>query len=466
MSLNSHGVVLDTTLRDLYSLEENVEPDIVLIYAIPTAEVQISRSLPLSTKFMYQSPLVLTKNADELARLYLQVVPQLFGFIAGNMPLIMFDLDIDDGESMQSTLSSSSPQQAHQADAFRVLDQLASSQRPKLSFVSSPKTIFLSPGTKAAVANPMDCMLHLPHTVDPEVHYKLLSKKNLALSGLPTPESEVIRTNLQPHQIYDESSLDAEVVCMMEPILNYTLPFVIKLPQSSSGKGVFLIHTESDRGHAIEVLRIELKRTLQILNESTQDMQSCSLVAQKMISGEAVALAFFLTRTGRPIFTSCCKQIVDVHGHWEGGFISYQQQERLQRQYAGTVEKLSRFMHEKGYYGPIGCDVMTDQDGTQLIIDLNVRVSGSHPLGFLRNHFSVERQLHEAVLFFMLHLKCTMEEFERAFKNEFKNGSLVVTGWCHDKQGKSSYASIILGAEDPDKLRGFIDRVNVYRLFQ
>lgn len=280
MSLNSHGVVLDTTLRDFYSLDENLEPDIVLIYAVPTAEIQTSRSLPLSTKFMYQFPLVLTKNADELARLYLQVVPQLSGFIAGNMPLVMFDLDIDDGEPMQSTLSSS-PQQVHQADAFRVLDQLASSQRPNLSFVSSPKTIFLSPGTKAAVAIPMDCMLHLPHTVDPEVHYELLFKKNLALSGLPTPESEVIRTNLQPHQIYDESSLDAEVGCMMEPILNRTLPFVIKLPQSLSGEGVFLIHTESDRGHAIEVLRLELKMILQILNESTQDMQSCSLVAQK-----------------------------------------------------------------------------------------------------------------------------------------------------------------------------------------
>ncbi|KAL8672302.1 MAG: hypothetical protein Q9168_003218 [Polycauliona sp. 1 TL-2023] len=86
-------VVLDTTLRDLYALDNPDDTAIMLVNAIPTAEVQMIDAIPLSTRFAYQSPNVLTKDSDFLARLYLQVVPQLFGFIAGNMPLVLFDLD-------------------------------------------------------------------------------------------------------------------------------------------------------------------------------------------------------------------------------------------------------------------------------------------------------------------------------------------------------------------------------------
>ena len=107
---------------------------------------------------------------------------------------------------------------------------------------------------------------------------------------------------------------------------------------------------------------------------------------------------------------------------------------------------------------------MTDGQGRQLIIDLNVRVTGSHPLGFLKTHFSVERNLHKAVLFFPLYLNCTRDAFDELFKQELEDGSLVINGWCHDRRGKSSIASITLAAEDSEKLRVFIERVNLYRM--
>ena len=109
----------------------------------------------------------------------------------------------------------------------------------------------------------MDCMLHLTHTVGPEVHYGLLSKTSLALSSLPTPASEVVNTRLQLSQLQDERLLAAEVDRMLRSVSGYFRPLVIKLPLAVLGQGVFLIHTESDREEALMLLRSELKLMLE-----------------------------------------------------------------------------------------------------------------------------------------------------------------------------------------------------------
>lgn len=463
MALASQHITLDTTLKQLYSLDGGSDRDIVLVYAVPTADVQMTSGVPLSSKFVYQSPLSHVEDSDELARLFLQVVPQLFGFIAGKMPLILFDLEHDHRERPQNQLSFGS-ERANQVDAFRVFDQLSPSQRPQVTFVVKAQDIVLFPGAQIAIASPMDCMLHLPHAVEPEAHYELLSKRALALSGLPTPGSKVIDTLLQPYQIPNERLVDAEVIRMVKPIRERPLPFAVKMPQALSGQGTFLIHTESDSQKAVEVLAREVKRMLHQLNDSNKNLQPCSLVVQDLIPGDTAALSLFVTKTGRPIFTSCTEQIMDAAGHWGGAFISYEQQDHLEKVYAQIMGEMAQYVHQKGYYGPMNADVMTSPDGRHLIVDLNVRVAGSHPLGFLKNHFSVDRNLPEAVLFFPLCLKGTRVAFEREFERNFRDGSLIIAGWCPDKSGINSISSVILAAETTEKLRSFIDEVNLHKL--
>ena len=458
----NHNVVLDTTLQELYSSEQPDDQNIFLVYAVPTA-VQMTSALPLSRKFAYQSPLATATESDELARLFLQVVPQLFGFIAGKMPLILYDLEKDEDAVLGDSYFYPF-ERAHQNDALRVLEQLSPSQQPELIFVAKPDDIILPPGAKIAVVNPMDCMLHLPHLVDPDAHYEVLSKRSLALSGLPTPKSEVLDTDMQPYQTHDEVLVNSETARMMSPIFDRQVPFVIKMPQALSGQGTFLVRTELDRQVALKALEMEIKRMLRQINHSNVHMRPCSLVLQELIAGEAVALSLFVTKTGKAIFTSCCPQIVDHTGHWGGGFISYKQQTHLEKLYAGTINALANYMHRKGYHGPIGADVMTDEHGRQLIIDLNVRVTGSHPLGFLKTHFSVNRNLHEAVLFFPLYLNCTRNTFDEVFKQELRDGSLIINAWCHDRHAKSSITAITLAAEDSGRLRDFIERLNLYKM--
>ncbi|KAL8998135.1 MAG: hypothetical protein Q9169_002756 [Polycauliona sp. 2 TL-2023] len=441
-------IVLDTTLRDLYALDNTDDTTIILVYAIPTPMID---ALPPSTRFAYQSPNVPTEDPDFLARIFLQVAPQSFGFIAGDMPLIFFDLaHVQDG--------------AHRDHAHYVYSKITTGQRPQLRFVSSPNDIKVPAGTKIAIANPMDCLIPLPHTVDPHVHYDLLSKRTLALSTLPTPLSQVVDTVLIPGKAYHESVLDAEVIRMMVNIRTRACPFVVKTPQAVSGQGVFLIRSDQDRHHATDVLQQELLRSLKLMADSKTQVPTCNVILQDMVPGENVALALFITKAGRAIVSSYCPQLVGLHGQWEGGSISYNEQDTYRLKYRSIVDILARYMHERGFYGPMGVDIITDQGGNHLVIDMNIRVTGSHPLGFLKGHFSTRRGLHEAVLLFPLFLNCSREVFEHAFQGQLREGSMIIAGWCPDKEGSTSIATVILAAEDKPNLRRFVEMVKVYKV--
>lgn len=452
-------IVLDMTLRDLYTCEGGGE-DITLAFAVPTAEVQTAAGIPLSKKFTYQTPIYPTYDGDFLARRYLQLVPQAFAFMAGKMPTILFDLDQNAEESHVLNSNSRRP---HQADAYSVFDQLSPHQRPELTFVDKPSDIKLGQKSRLAIVSPMDCLLPLPHLVDPEVHYEALSKRGLALSGLPTPFTEIVKTDLGPAELSDQELVDIEVQRMMAPIRARQPPFVIKMPQSLSGHGTFIVRTEADRADAIRTLVPETKRMLNQINSLNAHIKPCSLILQDMTPGEAVALSLLITKSGRPIFTACCSQIFHAaNGKWAGNFCDYREQETLRAQYADTAAKIGAYMHKLGYWGPLGADIMTDTDGGQLIIDLNARVTGSHPLGALRGHF-VRLGLNVANIFSCLMLRLTKEEFEEEFRQQLLIGSIVVNAWIHMKDGKTSMATVALAAEHREELNELVERLNVFK---
>lgn len=451
---------LDMTLRDLYTCEGGGE-NITLAFAVPTAEVQTAAGIPLSKKFTYQTPIYPTYDSDFLARRYLQLVPQAFAFMAGNLPVILFDLDKNAEELHVLNSTSRRP---HQADAYSVFDRLYPHQKPELTFLEKPSDITFDQESRFAVVSPMDCLLPLPHLVDPEVHYEALSKRGLALSGLPTPATEIVDTALGPAQISDHELVDIEVQRMMAPIRARQPPFVIKMPQSLSGHGTFIVRTEADCSDAIRTLIPETKRMLNQINSLNAHINPCSLILQSLTPGEAVALSLLITKSGRPIFTACCSQIFHANGKWAGNFCDYREQETLRAQYAETAAKIGAYMHKLGYWGPLGADIMTGIDGRQLIIDLNARVTGSHPLGALRGHF-VRLGLNVANIFSCLTLRLTREEFEEEFRQELvQSGSIVVNAWIHMKDGKTSLATVVLAAEHREKLNELVERLNVFKI--
>lgn len=455
MSPCRQPIVLDTTLHDLYSLDGANEHNVVLVIILPSSRIELTPSIPISKTFAYQDPRCESEEEVEIVASLVQIFPHLLSFAAGKMPLIYFDVGGTHIASEGcSTLS----------DAQRNVNQLAAAQQPDLRIVKGPKDIHLLPGEKIAIFNPMDCLLHLPHQVDPEIHYGLLSKKDLALSGLPVPRSEILMSRLKPNEISDDNLVAKEADRMINVIKDRRPPFVVKMPQAIGSYGTFLARTELEKRQVIQMLEEQVKILLRQTNESNAHMSPSSLIVQDYIPGETVAIAFFITRSGRSIFGGCAKQVLDTKDVFEKTIISYREQDRLQREYASIIDLSSAYIFKKAYYGPVGLDVMTDASGRHLIVDFNIRSTATQTLGFFKNHFSRDRGLHEATIFAKLVLGCTRDHFEKELEAEFESGRLIIVGWAYLRKSRSSLASVVMAAEDQEKLSTFVDRLEPYKL--
>ena len=128
----------------------------------------------------------------------------------------------------------------------------------------------------------------------------------------------------------------------------------------------------------------------------------------------------------------------------------------LERHYRKTINAVANFLHSKGYFGPAGFDFMTDANGTQRFLDLNVRITGTYHLGPLHGHFA-RCGLVDAASFANQKFLCTLDQFQQMFTKELMDGSLLVTAWMHVKQ--LSFATITVAGCDIKSLQALMVRI-------
>ena len=128
------------------------------------------------------------------------------------------------------------------------------------------------------MAMPLDALGRLPHVVRPDIHYDILSKACLAVSGLPTPQSQVIhlassktvqsmatrcpgffpdalpaftQNEIDDFQIHVQRTSEKA----LKPLLAHVLPFVLKQTLTVSSGGTYIVHTEAQRQALISRLQ-------------------------------------------------------------------------------------------------------------------------------------------------------------------------------------------------------------------
>ncbi|KAA8652368.1 hypothetical protein EYZ11_006463 [Aspergillus tanneri] len=461
-SISAPVVTLDYTLRDLYAIDNPNVGDLVFVYAIPSPHGPLTEALPQSKTFPIQGPLATFISLDVAARSCLLVGPESYGFVTGNSPLILFDIDTPQAKSCPSY---------HDA-AARVFNALSPAQRPQLSFVRGPADITVRGDDKQfVVLHPMDGLLHLPHTVDPYQHYDLQSKVGLAmLEGVPTPRTEIVKTQLHPSKLGNPDLVRREVDRMLDVIQQHELPFVLKFPQAFAGQGVFIVQDKVDLEKTVSVLRPEIEKLILQLTESNPSLATNGIIIQEHIPTDTCeGVNFFVTKSGRPVFLGVGRQQMSEKHQWYGSRISYADQVEAGRKHASIVETVARALHERGYFGPCGIDVIQANDGQQLVIDLNPRVTASYQLPLLKRHFYERLGFSEAVLYFPLGLTCNRETFEEQFADELLAGRIVVCGWCESRGGplgmfRFSLTSLVLAGRTEEDLEDLISRVNEYKI--
>ena len=433
-------VELTTTLEQLYSLDGGSSKNIALVYAFPY-QIQLAASLPVSHKYAYQGPRTIKASKDDLARFYLGCLAQYYGFVAGPMDLHLFDLDEPNGLQPAA--------RTHRIDAEDIYRQLQESQRPRLHFVEDASQVAALEQHKAVIT-PMDFLDGNKPLVDQEAHWDLLSKRTLALSTLPSPPTEVIDSILHPDQKADKVILDIEIDRMLKRIALRPLPFVVKLPLGLGGHAVFIVKKESQREECLTILRAELPTMFQSLTWENEAKKPVSLLIQDIVPGPSAGVSIFVTKAGRAIYISTSAQILNDRDQWNGGLMDYTAQEAQEELYHDIILKVADFAAKRGYVGPLGVDVMTDENGRQLIVDMNVRQTGSYTLGLMKKHFYELRHLPVGGLVCPVPVMGDRKSFEKRFAKEIEDGSMVVTAWCHAR-GYSA-CGLVLGAESRERM--------------
>ncbi len=212
---------------------------------------------------------------------------------------------------------------------------------------------------KAITLFPFDHLKPEKHAVNPDTHYRLLSKATLAELGVQCPKYST-------YNLHTQSLEDIQ--------LPEQFPYLIKTSHGLSGEGTYIIRNGSDLNYCLEELR-------KYLNIKLLDTIIVSEFIKNAVQNYCVQ--FYVNKAGDITLIGTTTQLVTEEGNYLGGLIHYRETDMSK--FFEMIAAVGQYAHSSGYFGFIGFDVLEDQEGQLYAIDANFRVNGSTPLCLQRH---------------------------------------------------------------------------------
>lgn len=483
----SHNFIhLEHTAADLY-LNNSSDETPTYIPLFPSSRVELAPGIPRNQKYLlhessYAEPELSAEPTNELeyeklrqklsCRRLTDFVQNMI-FAAGDMEVIVVDPDLPDCVP-DGVVSSKEHVRMQIEETVSVLDP---SQRPRLRWVDDLKNLTLKPGQKIAPLVPMDNLTDIACVMSPDLHYELLSKQDLANSGLKTPGCEIIEFNTIAPSVADCCAAcrdhgcseltqdtcngdrkvwrDQQIRTTVNTLHAKPLPYVVKLQQAMGGTGTLWVRTDKELAEVTCYIgEVYLRKCLPKLDAINLHLKPVNLILSDIVDGVTRAISWFVKKNGEFVFISCSTQSWSEQRHWTGSRIRYSEQAALAHRMGPTLRSVSDFLCGKGYYGPAGIDLIENNQGEQYIVDLNVRTTSSSLLGSLRGHFASRSMDHAALL--LVRFGMRRREFVKRMSAEIEAGRIIVVGWFEQDACLSS-ARIVVGAEVGERLAGMLD---------
>ena len=500
-------VRLDTTLRDLLLAdvahkettsngnEGHAEPrqdeclHETLCHVKPTSNNKIGSAVIVNDKYLLTSDQ--SSDGSVLAHLQLENCSHLLMFFAGSMNVIF--IGCDDHCPDDPTLG----KDAVDENARRSFAAIAKDQRPKVNTYANMKDLTARyakdfPDRQIRWGFAIDSAEQLPYVFHPDLTYMLNSKRWLGASELLKSANDVIidvELLCPKHQVSSktiqnqgskrdspdtfwyfggpdckecEQGMGRELTRIVGLLNNRPVPFVLKLNQSLSSVGTVITVTEPDRPGLIEVVLEHLKLYLPRISKENAHLFPISLVMTDFIKADTVALNFYVRggkHAGESIFLGGCTQLATGQGGRQTTMIRYPEQEKMEKRFRQTLDKMGKPLARTGYYGAAGADVMEDGAGNKCVIDLNVRTSLSHVLYLLKGHLHNERGYGVALIYECLVLTVSRDEFEKRMVAELHEAKVIIIGCAGlGDSGNHAYGLVVAG-DDQDEMERISDKM-------
>ena len=347
----------------------------------------------------------------------------------------------------------------------------------------SSSAVKKSPELVLAIRYPLAQLSRSSLTCSLDNMYFLNTKGALVTSGLPTPRSEIIQlgpAGFDPKSCCPTCAADPghwrvptnctgkrlpwsqeQIGRALTMIKRRSLPFVLKLQFSYSGITTMMCRDKEEvKAVCDKLANIILPKVLSYLTPETAYLQPGNIILSDFISNLTCqwAVTFFVTQKGRPIFLGATKQRFEHEVEWRGSQIDYSEQEKLKEKFGPLMEKMAMWVNGYGYYGPLGVDILEapkrtgdsggrgtaaavatakeeekenereDEENELLIVDMNVRFSGSLGLVLLSQFFYSDRNFPFAT---SLQVQTDLDRDELVDKlpKQFSEGRIVFMGW-------------------------------------
>ena len=430
MATNSFPPVkLDATLYDFLKLDQR-EGEVIetLCKLKPNSDYKYGTAVPLNEKYIIHSAQVDT--GEDLAHLQLENTSHLLMFFAGPMNVIFMG---SEGNVDDDSLS----RDAIDKNARRAFDVIHESQRPKITTYRNVKDFVKNhDGSKIRWGFAIDFTEGLPYVFHPDVQYLLNSKRWLAVCPLKSANDQIIDNEIHCDKHTSKSErwynggedcktcqdgIKAEVERVRDVLQKAKIPFVLKLSQSLSAVGTNIIQNEDERTELVERMTEYLKEYTPRITTENSHLHTTALILSDFVKGPTHALNFHVRKDGSVIFLGACNQLATGESGRQSTALTYADQPELEKKFRKILDEMGMVLHNEGYYGPVGCDVMEDPDSGRLFaIDMNVRNALSLLLYLLKGHFVEERGFSIATIYECTMLTISRDELEEKFKKDFR----------------------------------------------
>ncbi|CEJ79789.1 hypothetical protein VHEMI00008 [[Torrubiella] hemipterigena] len=407
-------ITLDTTLADLYR-EHGIKGPFITTTHCVFGHMDLHPEIPRELVFPEdEEPVPYSDDENEKARLrqiILNYKPLRRVFGVGDMEVIFFSPSVSP-EKMERDVNQLPENQRHRA---RMIDLTKGNVPDQLLEATKGKTLVFW--------RPQGWMRDHKCLVDPTLAYHINSKDYLITSGMHTPPSEVVSLE----------DISRQSIFGTRP-----LPFAVKLLKAGCSFGTFLVTSEQKRDDLLAALPVYKKRgtTVVVLSD---------YISPKL----DLAVHFFIgapdseRNRSNPLILATTVQRLTPDGKWVGGHVDYRVQEDLRKLVWDTVVDTTKRIPEE-FVGWAGVDIIVDDQGSQWVVDLNARYTGSLPICFMSGHFWKERGL-PLVEFGTFEYPGETDGIYSRLGPMLESGQIIVTATA--SIGETNMADIVWGAK-------------------
>lgn len=175
--------------------------------------------------------------------------------------------------------------------------------------------------------------------VDPEINYAIHSKE--VIEKIDCAQADVL-PEVQP-------------------------PCVVKLSHGYAGLGNFFVRSAQDEAEMSQQLQSHWPTATLVVNSIIEN-----------IKGD-FGVQFYLRKSGEIIWMGFTEQNFDANTRWCGGTFTASLQSEMRPHFEPFIQATAAHLHEVGYFGVVGIDLLSDALDQFYLVDVNPRLTGISP---------------------------------------------------------------------------------------